>query len=62
MVDYFPDTLPKGCQIDRSYFYNIWNTQYPEQVKDVIDHANKQRYTISSEKAQENAIIISDEW
>ena len=28
--DYFPDTFPKGCQCDRSYFYNVWNTCYPE--------------------------------
>ena len=38
---YFPDRLPKGCQCDRSYFYNVWNTIHPEQVKDTIDYANK---------------------
>lgn len=38
--DYFPDEFPKGCQCDRSYFFNVWNTKYPEQVKEAIDHAN----------------------
>ena len=50
--DYFPDEFPKGCQCDRSYFYNIWNTKYPEQVKETIDHANAQRYTLSNEDAR----------
>ena len=60
--DYFPDEFPKGCQCDRSYFYNVWNTKYPEQVKETIEHANKQRYTISDETARQNAITITDDW
>ena len=27
---YFPDSFPKGMQCDKSYFYNIWNTIFPE--------------------------------
>ena len=27
--DYFPDSFPKGCQCDRAYFYNVWNSKYP---------------------------------
>ena len=38
--NYFPESFPKGCQCDRSYFYNVWNTMYPEQVKETIDFAN----------------------
>ena len=60
--DYFPDEFPKGCQCDRNYFYNVWNTFYPLQVKETIDHANAQRYTISDDRARENAITITDEW
>ena len=33
MQDYFPDKFPKGSQCDKKYFYNIWNSIYPEQVK-----------------------------
>ncbi len=62
MKPYFPDEFPKGCQCDRSYFYNVWNTMYPDQVKETIEHANAQRYTISNEEAEQNAITITDEW
>ena len=40
MSDYFPETYPKGAQCDRTYMYNIWNTLYPEDVEQVINHAN----------------------
>ena len=60
--DYFPDEFPKGCQCDRAYFYNVWNTKYPKQVKEAIDHANAQRYTVSNEEAKQNAITITNEW
>ena len=49
--DFFPDVFPKGCQCDRSYFYNVWNSKYPDQVKETIEHANAQRYTVSNEDA-----------
>ena len=41
MKDFFPAKFPKGLQCDKAYFYNVWNTLYPDQVKKVIDHANK---------------------
>ena len=40
IMDYFPNEFPKGCICDRSYFYNVWNTKYPDQVKETIDYAN----------------------
>ena len=60
--DYFPDEFPKGCQCDRSYFYNVWNSKYPNQVEETIKYANSQRYTVSNEKAEQNAICITQEW
>ena len=50
--DYFPDQLPKGTQMDRAYFWNIYNFKYPDQVKEIVDFVNAQRYTISNEKAR----------
>ena len=44
MAKYFPDTLPKGRQMDKTYMYNVWNTMHPDQVKGVIEHANEVRY------------------
>ena len=62
MAQYFPDKFPKNTQCDKSYFYNVWNTIYPAQVKEVIQYANKQRYTISNDKAAENSIVMSEDW
>ena len=41
MKPYFPDNFPKGAQCDKAYFYNVWSTIYPEQVKETIEHANR---------------------
>ena len=62
MAKYFPDKFPKGAQCDKGYFYNVWNTVYPEQVKEVIQYANSQRYTVSNEQAEQNSIMISERW
>ena len=37
---YFPVSYPAGKQCDRTYMYNVWNTLYPEDVKEVINYAN----------------------
>jgi len=62
MARYFPDKFPKNTQCDKSYFYNCWNTKYPEQVKEVIKHANKQHHTVSNDEAANNSIVISEDW
>ena len=59
---YFPDKYPKGRQCDRSYMYNVWNTIRPDDVTQVISHANSVRYSLDSEKVKENTIIITDSW
>ena len=30
MSEFFPKSYPKGRKCDRAYFFNIWNTKYPE--------------------------------
>ena len=40
MSDYFPDTYSKGRYCDRTYFWTIWNSLFPELVKQSIEHAN----------------------
>ena len=62
MAKFFPDKLPKGRQMDRSYMYNIWNTVHPEQVKAVIEHANEVRYGSKNERMQDESIKITDKW
>ena len=34
LKDYFPNQFPKECQCDRAYFWNVWNSKLPEQVKE----------------------------
>ena len=59
MSRYFPDKFPKGSQCDKSYFFNVWNTVMPSQVKQVIDHANSQRYTVKGEEVKNNSIVLT---
>ena len=30
MMVYFPKKFPKKTQCDKAYFYNVWNTTFPE--------------------------------
>jgi hypothetical protein len=46
MAEYFPDKFPIGRTCNREYMYNVWNTMHPEDVKEVIEYANSQRYSI----------------
>jgi len=38
---YMPDQLPKGRQIDRSYFFNVMMTLNPEYTGTIIQHAEQ---------------------
>ena len=49
---YFPDKYAVGRQADREYFFNIANTLHPDVVKEIINHALDQRFSISGEKQQ----------
>ena len=62
MQDYFLDHYSKGNQCNKEYFYNVFNTLYPEKVKNLIEHANSQRYSVTAEKNKGEAIEISDSW
>ena len=62
MSDYFPSKLPKGRGCCRSYMYNCWNTMYPKDVEQVIEYANRKRYSIENEKVKDDSIQITEEW
>ena len=40
---YLPDRYAKGRQIDRTFFFNIFNTILPEVLKKIVDNAYAQR-------------------
>ena len=62
MKKYFPDKWAKGTQCDKKYFFNVWNTIFPQQVKQVMDHANSQRYTVKGEEVKNNSIMLTERW
>mgnify|MGYP003315214058 CR=1 FL=1 len=59
---YFPDIVPKSRTIDKQYFYNVFNTLYPDDVAALIKHANDQRYTVENDKIAENSIVMTEDW
>ena len=50
MKPLFPDKMPKSKAMDRQYFFNCFNTRYPEHVAALIKHANDQRYSVEADK------------
>ena len=45
ITKYFPDVFPAGKGPPRDYFFNILNTVQPDFLKQMLEHANKQRMT-----------------
>ena len=41
MSELMPDQLPKTKVMDRSYFYNCFNTMYPDEVAALVKYANR---------------------
>jgi len=62
MAQHFPDKYPKNRHCDKKYFWVIFNTIHPDVVKEMLDHANRQRYSIASDKLKGEAVKVTDEW
>jgi len=60
IMKYFPDTLPKGRNPDREYFFNVLNTLNEQYVAELIKHANDARHSASAFKAEDETIEISE--
>ena len=43
---YFPDTYPKGRGCDKTYFWNVANTIFPQEVSELIMNANSARFKV----------------
>ena len=41
MMQFFPDTYPKGKGPPRKYFFDVLNTIHPDYLAQVMTHANK---------------------
>jgi len=42
--------------------FNVVNTLHPKVVKEVIDYALSQRYTVKEDQQQQESIVINDKW
>jgi hypothetical protein len=59
---YFPDVEDKQVHLDRTYFFNVLNTVYPEYLKNIIDHAIEIRNKPEADEERKQFILISDDW
>ena len=59
---YLPDRVPKGRQLDRTFFFNILNTVAPEVVSKIIEHSLTQRNKVETELEKQETIQITPEW
>ena len=61
-MKYFADDYAKDRYPARDYFFNILNTVYPDYLRQVMQHASKERFTASGEEAKRHTIKATDEW
>lgn len=40
---YLPDHVAKGRQVDRKWFFDVWNTVAPELLTPIVEHAERCR-------------------
>ena len=59
---YFPDKIPKGRQIDKSYFWNVCHSIFPEEIGQMIKYSNDQRHAKTSQDQEAEKIFVSEEW
>ena len=59
---YLPDHFAKGRQIDRQYWFDVFNTVYPDQLKIILDTARNHRHDANAEEKKDETITITEEW
>ena len=52
LAKYFPNEFPQGKGPPREYFFNVLNSIYPDYLKQMLEHANKQRMSAFGDKGQ----------
>ena len=60
--DYFPSQYAKGRQCDRDYMFNVANTLHNDVVKEIVEHALKQRHAINIDRVTDESILMNDYW
>ena len=62
LLPYFPDRYAVGRQCERSYFWNVCHTFFPEEVQALIAHATTQRFAMGQDEEETDRIHLTDEW
>ena len=62
MADYFPSSYGKNKSSDRGYFWVVYNHLYPQDVKNLLDHANKIRFSLLNDKLKKDSVLLHDIW
>ena len=57
---FFQDKYPNDKGPSREYFFNILNTIYPEYLKQIMDHASKERFTADGEEVKKETVRVTD--
>ena len=60
--DYFPSKYARGRQCDRDYMFNVANTLHNDVVKELVEHALKQRHAINIDRVKGESILMNDYW
>ena len=61
-MSYFPDKYAKGKGPPRDYFFNILNTQQPDYLNQIMDHAAKQRMSADGLMQKDQTIKMTEYW
>ena len=62
VMKYLQDAYPKGRYPDREYFFTVLNTVHPEYVREMIEHANRQRFAADGQANERKTVGVSEEW
>ena len=62
LMAYLPDRLPKGRVPDRTYFFNVLHSLYPEFVKQMVRVAQDNRHVAAKNSFDNGVVKVSDDW
>ena len=62
LMAFLPDRLPKGRVPDRTYFFNVLHSLYPDFVKQMVRVAQDNRHVAAKNSSDNGVVKVSDDW
>lgn len=62
IMKFLPSQMPQGKHVDREYFFTVLNSVYEDRVTAMIAHANRVRFEGGQTGAQEDTVLVTDDW